>query len=62
MARPHSSQHELRRHEILGVAVQRLADRGDPAPGSNGIAAAGGAYKARLHHGFIAMLGHGLVK
>lgn len=50
MARPKSSQHELRRDEILDVAAQCFADRSYPAASMNDIAAAGGTSKARLYH------------
>ena len=50
MARPRSSQHELRREEILEIAAQCFADRSYPAASMNDIAAAGGTSKARLYH------------
>jgi len=50
MARPKSSQHELRRDEILDVAAQCFADRSYSAASMNDIAAAGGTSKARLYH------------
>ena len=50
MARPKSSQHELRREEILDIAAQCFADRSYPAASMNDIAAAGGTSKARLYH------------
>ena len=50
MARPKSSQHELRRDEILDIAAQCFADRSYPAASMNDIAAAGGTSKARLYH------------
>jgi AcrR family transcriptional regulator len=50
MARPKSSQHEIRRDEILDVAAQCFADRSYPAASMNDIAAAGGTSKARLYH------------
>ncbi len=50
MARPKSSQHELKRDEILDVAAQCFADRSYPAASMNDIAAAGGTSKARLYH------------
>lgn len=50
MARTKSSQHELRREEILDVAAQCFADRSYPAASMNDIAAACGASKARLYH------------
>ena len=50
MARPKSSQHELRRDEILDVAAQCFADRSYAAASMNDIAAAGGTSKARLYH------------
>ena len=50
MARPKSSQHELKRDEILDVAAQCFADRSYPAASMNDIAAACGASKARLYH------------
>jgi AcrR family transcriptional regulator len=50
MARPKSSQHELRRDEILDIAAQCFADRSYAAASMNDIAAAGGTSKARLYH------------
>lgn len=50
MARPKSSQHELRRDEILDIAAQCFADQSYPAASMNDIAAAGGTSKARLYH------------
>jgi AcrR family transcriptional regulator len=50
MARPKSSQHDLKRDEILDVAAQCFADRSYPAASMNDIAAAGGTSKARLYH------------
>jgi AcrR family transcriptional regulator len=50
MARPKSSQHELRRDEILDIAAQCFADRSYPAASMNDIAAASGTSKARLYH------------
>jgi AcrR family transcriptional regulator len=50
MARPKSSQHELKRDEILDVAAQCFADRSYPAASMNDIAAASGTSKARLYH------------
>ena len=50
MARPKSSQHDLRRDEILDIAAQCFADRSYPAASMNDIAAAGGTSKARLYH------------
>lgn len=50
MARPKSSQHELRRDEILDMAAQCFAQRSYPAASMNDIAAAGGTSKARLYH------------
>ena len=50
MARPKSSQHELKRDEILDVAAQCFADRSYPAASMNDIATAGGTSKARLYH------------
>jgi AcrR family transcriptional regulator len=50
MARPKSSQHELRREEILDVAAQCFADRSYPAASMNDIASACGTSKARLYH------------
>ena len=50
MARPKSSQHELRRDEILDVAAQCFADKSYHAASMNDIAAACGASKARLYH------------
>jgi AcrR family transcriptional regulator len=50
MARPKSSQHELRRDQILDAAAQCFADRSYPAASMNDIAAAVGTSKARLYH------------
>jgi AcrR family transcriptional regulator len=50
MARPKSSQHELKRDEILDVAAQCFARSSYPAASMNDIAAAGGTSKARLYH------------
>ena len=50
MARPKSSQHELKRDEILDIAAQCFADRSYAAASMNDIAAAGGTSKARLYH------------
>jgi AcrR family transcriptional regulator len=50
MARPKSSQHELKRDEILDVAAQCFADKSYPAASMNDIAAACGTSKARLYH------------
>ena len=50
MARPKSSQHELKRDEILDVAAQCFAERSYPAASMNDIAAACGTSKARLYH------------
>ena len=50
MARPKSSQHELRRDEILDRAAQCFAQRSYPAASMNDIAAACGTSKARLYH------------
>jgi AcrR family transcriptional regulator len=50
MARPKSSQHELRRDEILDVAAQCFADQSYPAASMNDIAATCGTSKARLYH------------
>ena len=50
MARPKSSEHEIRRDEILGIAAQCFADRSYAAASMNDIAAAGGTSKARLYH------------
>ena len=50
MARPKSSQHDLRRDEILDMAAQCFAERSYPAASMNDIAAAGGTSKARLYH------------
>jgi AcrR family transcriptional regulator len=50
MARPKSSQHELKRDEILDVAAQCFADASYPSASMNDIAAACGASKARLYH------------
>ncbi len=50
MARPKSSQHEIKRDEILDIAAQCFADRSYAAASMNDIAAAGGTSKARLYH------------
>ena len=50
MARPKSSQHELKRDEILDIAAQCFADKSYPAASMNDIAQAGGTSKARLYH------------
>src|SRR3954449_2336006 len=50
MARPKSSQHEIKRDEILDVAAQCFAERSYHAASMNDIAAAGGTSKARLYH------------
>jgi AcrR family transcriptional regulator len=50
MARPKSSQHEIKRDEILDVAAQCFAERSYAAASMNDIAAAGGTSKARLYH------------
>jgi AcrR family transcriptional regulator len=50
MARPKSSQHELKRDEILDVAAQCFAQQSYPAASMNDIATAGGTSKARLYH------------
>ena len=50
MARPKSSQHDIKRDEILDVAAQCFAERSYPAASMNDIAAAGGTSKARLYH------------
>ena len=50
MARPKSSQHELKRDEILEAAARCFAQRSYPAASMNDIAAAGGTSKARLYH------------
>ena len=50
MARPKSSQHELKRDEILDVAAQCFADSSYPAASMKDIAAACGTSKARLYH------------
>lgn len=50
MARPKSSQHELRRDEILDVAAQCFAQQSYAAASMNDIASAGGTSKARLYH------------
>jgi len=50
MARPKSSQHEIKRDEILDVAAQCFAERSYPAASMSDIAAAGGTSKARLYH------------
>jgi AcrR family transcriptional regulator len=50
VARPKSSQHELRRDEILDVAAQCFAQQSYAAASMNDIANAGGTSKARLYH------------
>ncbi len=50
MARPKSSQHELKRDEILDKAAQCFADRSYPAASMNDLATACGTSKARLYH------------
>ncbi|TFY99052.1 TetR/AcrR family transcriptional regulator [Ramlibacter humi] len=50
MARPKSSQHEIKRDEILEIAAQCFAERSYFAASMNDIAAAGGTSKARLYH------------
>lgn len=50
MARPKSSQHELKRDEILDIAAQCFARQSYPAASMNDIAAASGTSKARLYH------------
>jgi AcrR family transcriptional regulator len=50
VARPKSSQHELKRDEILDVAAQCFADKSYHAASMNDIAAACGTSKARLYH------------
>jgi AcrR family transcriptional regulator len=50
MARPKSSQHELKRDEILDRAAECFAERSYPAASMNDIAAACGTSKARLYH------------
>src|SRR3954470_4605550 len=50
MARPKSSQHEIKRDEILDIAAQCFADRSYHAASMNDIAAACGTSKARLYH------------
>ena len=50
MARPKSSQHDLKRDGILDVAAQCFAQRSYPAASMSHIAAAGGTSKARLYH------------
>jgi AcrR family transcriptional regulator len=50
MGRPKSSEHELRRDEILDIAAQCFAVRSYPAASMNDIAEAGGTSKARLYH------------
>lgn len=50
MARPKSSQHELKRDEILDIAAQCFAERSYAAASMNDIAAASGTSKARLYH------------
>ncbi|HWI77736.1 MAG TPA: TetR/AcrR family transcriptional regulator [Ramlibacter sp.] len=50
MARPKSSQHEIKRDEILDIAAQCFAERSYAAASMNDIATAGGTSKARLYH------------
>jgi AcrR family transcriptional regulator len=50
VARPKSSQHELKRDEILDVAAECFADKSYHAASMNDIAAVCGASKARLYH------------
>lgn len=50
MARPKSSQHELKRDEILDVAARCFAQQGYLAASMNDVAAACGTSKARLYH------------
>jgi AcrR family transcriptional regulator len=50
MARPKSSQHELKRDEILDIAAQCFSEKSYPAASMNDIAAASGTSKARLYH------------
>jgi AcrR family transcriptional regulator len=50
MARPKSSEHDLKRDGILDVAAQCFAQRSYPAASMSHIAAAGGTSKARLYH------------
>jgi len=50
MARPKSSQHELKRDEILDIAAQCFADKSYPAASMNDPGAPGGTPKARRFH------------
>ncbi len=50
MARPKSSQHELKRDAILDIAAQCFAQRSYNAASMNDIAAAMSTSKARLYH------------
>jgi AcrR family transcriptional regulator len=50
MARPKSSEHDLKRDGILDVAAHCFAQRSYPAASMSHIAAAGGTSKARLYH------------
>jgi len=50
MARPKSSEHDLKRDGILDVAAECFAQRSYPAASMSHIAAAGGTSKARLYH------------
>jgi AcrR family transcriptional regulator len=50
MARPKSSEHDLKRDEILDLAAQCFAERSYAAASMNDIAAAGGTSKARIYH------------
>jgi len=50
MARPKSSEHDIKRDAILDVAAQCFARASYPASSMNDIAAAMGTSKARLYH------------
>jgi AcrR family transcriptional regulator len=50
MARPKSSQHDLKRDGILDLAARCFAQRSYPAASMSHIAAAGGTSKASLYH------------
>jgi AcrR family transcriptional regulator len=50
MARPKSSEHELRRDAILDIAAQCFAQQSYNAASMNDIATATGTSKARLYH------------
>ena len=50
MARPKSSQHDIKRDAILDIAAQRFAAASYPASSMNDLAAAMGTSKARLYH------------